>query len=146
MGSAALNIFGYVKGYRYFVYSLNEGGGDGSLQFGAMIAILIVSLLAAVIALSCVKSYKSGIAVPVKAAVGAAPKAAKPKKDKVKFTERAKKFWRDYKSEFKKIVWPSKEETTKSTVVVVSTIVVFAVAIAILDFIFSKGLTLLSHL
>ena len=80
LGSAALNIFGYVKGYRYFVYSLSEGGGDGSLQFGAMIAILIVSLLAAVITLSCVKSYKSGIAVPVKAAVGAAPKAAKPAK------------------------------------------------------------------
>ena len=80
LGSAALNIFGYVKGYRYFVYSLNEGGGDGSLQFGAMIAILIVSLLAAVITLSCVKSYKSGIAVPVKAAAGAAPKAAKPAK------------------------------------------------------------------
>ena len=76
-----------------------------------------------------------------------APKAEKkPKKDKVKFTERVGKFWRDYKSEFKKIVWPSKEETTKSTVVVVSTIVVFAVCIAILDFIFSKGLTLLSHL
>ena len=57
-----------------------------------------------------------------------APKAEKkPKKDKVKFTDRVKKFWRDYKSEFKKIVWPSKEETTKSTVVVVSTIVVFAV-------------------
>ena len=70
----------------------------------------------------------------------------KPKKDKVKFTDRVKKFWRDYKSEFKKIVWPSKEETTRSTVVVVSTIVVFAVCIAILDFIFSKGLTLLSHL
>ena len=76
-----------------------------------------------------------------------APKAEKkPKKDKVKFTDRVKKFWRDYKSEFKKIVWPSKEETTRSTVVVVSTIVVFALAIAILDFIFSKGLTLLSHL
>ena len=76
-----------------------------------------------------------------------APKAEKkPKKDKVKFTDRVKKFWRDYKSEFKKIVWPSKEETTKSTVVVVSTIVVFAVAIASLDFIFSTGLTLLSHI
>ena len=50
------------------------------------------------------------------------------------------------KSEFKKIVWPSKEETTRSTVVVVSTIVVFAVCIAILDFLFSKGLTLLSHI
>lgn len=80
LGSAALNIFGYVKGYRYFVYSLSEGGGDGSLQFGAMIAILIVSLLAAVITLSCVKSYKSGIAVPANAAAGAAPKAAKPAK------------------------------------------------------------------
>lgn len=80
LGSAALNILGYVKGYRYFVYSLSEGGGDGSLQFGAMIAILIVSLLAAVITLSCVKSYKSGIAVPAKAAAGAAPKAAKPAK------------------------------------------------------------------
>ena len=75
-----------------------------------------------------------------------APKAAKQKKEKVKFTDRVKKFWRDYKSEFKKIVWPSKEETTRSTVVVVSTIVVFAVCIAILDFLFSKGLTLLSHI
>ena len=61
-----------------------------------------------------------------------APKAEKkPKKDKVKFTDRVKKFWRDYK---------------RSTVVVVSTIVVFAVCIAILDFLFSKGLTLLSHI
>jgi len=75
-----------------------------------------------------------------------APKADKPKKERVKFTDRVKKFWRDYKSEFKKVVWPSKEETTRSTVVVVSMIVAFAVAIAILDFIFSKGLTLLSHL
>lgn len=83
LGSVALNIFGYVKGYRYFVYSLSEGGGDGSLQFGAMIAILIVSLLAVIITLSCTKSYKSGIAVPVKAAVGAAPaNAAKPAKQK----------------------------------------------------------------
>ena len=73
-------------------------------------------------------------------------KAKKPKKERAKLTERIKKLWRDYKSDFKKIVWPSKEETTRSTVVVVSTIVAFAAAIAILDFIFSKGLTLLSHL
>ena len=88
LGSAALNIFGYVKGYRYFVYSLNEGGGDGSMQFGAMIAILIVSLLAAVIALSCVKSYKSGIAVPS----GAAPVKAKPaKKEKTEKKEKPRR-------------------------------------------------------
>ena len=66
--------------------------------------------------------------------------------DKVKKESKIGKFFKDYKSEFKKIAWPSKEETAKSTVVVVSTIVVFAVAIAILDFLFSKGLTLLSHL
>ena len=66
--------------------------------------------------------------------------------EKIKKESKIAKFFKDYKSEFKKIVWPSKEETTKSTVVVVSTIVVFAVCIAILDFIFSKGLTLLSHI
>ncbi|MCQ2431590.1 MAG: preprotein translocase subunit SecE [Clostridia bacterium] len=73
-------------------------------------------------------------------------KTPAPKKDKVKFTERVKKFFRDYKSEFKKIAWPSKEETTKSTVVVIASIVIFMIAIGILDFVFSKGLTLLSHL
>ncbi|MBQ3066172.1 MAG: preprotein translocase subunit SecE [Clostridia bacterium] len=73
-------------------------------------------------------------------------KPAKNAKPKVKLTDRIKKFWLDYKSEFKKIVWPSKEETIKSTVVVVSTVVIFAVSIAILDFVFSQCLTLLSHL
>ena len=71
---------------------------------------------------------------------------AEEKKEKLSLGAKIKKFFGDYKSEFKKIVWPSKDETTKSTVVVVSTIVVFALAIAILDFIFSKGLTLLSHI
>ena len=67
-------------------------------------------------------------------------------KTKLSFGEKIKKFFKDNKSEFKKIAWPSKDETTRRTVVVVSTIVVFEVCIAILDFIFSKGLTLLSHL
>ena len=68
------------------------------------------------------------------------------KKDKVKLTERLKKFWRDYKSEFKKIVWPSKEDTTKNTIVVIVSIVVVGIVVTVLDFLFSKGLTLLSHL
>ncbi len=71
---------------------------------------------------------------------------APKKKDKVKFTDKIKKFWRDYKSEFKKISWPSKEDTAKSTLIVIVCIVAFMIAIAILDFVFSKGLTLLSHL
>lgn len=71
---------------------------------------------------------------------------APKKKDKVKLSERLKKFWRDYKSEFKKIVWPSKEDTTKNTVVVVVSIVVVGVVVSVLDYLFSNGLTLLSHL
>ena len=78
-----------------------------------------------------------------------AKKSAKPaskKKEKVKLSERLKKFWRDYKSEFKKIVWPSKEDTTRNTVVVVVSIVIVGVVVSVLDFLFSQGLTLLSHL
>ena len=71
---------------------------------------------------------------------------APKKKDKVKLSERLKKFWRDYKSEFKKIVWPSKEDTTRNTVVVVVSIVIVGVVVSVLDFLFSQGLTLLSHL
>ena len=71
---------------------------------------------------------------------------APKKKDKVKFSEKLKKFWRGYKSEFKKIVWPSKEDTVKNTIVVVVSIVVVGVVVSILDYLFSNGLTLLSHL
>ena len=80
LGAAALNIFGYVNDYRYFAYSLSDGSGDGSAQFSAMIAILIVALLSAIICIVCLKAYKSGAAAPV--AVGAAAAAAKPEKVK----------------------------------------------------------------
>ena len=43
------------------------------------------------------------------------------------------KFFKDYKSEFKKIAWPSKEETSKMSAVVIAAIVVASVAILLLD-------------
>ena len=43
------------------------------------------------------------------------------------------KFFRDYKSEFKKIAWPSKEETSKMSAVVIAAIVVASIAILLLD-------------
>ena len=43
------------------------------------------------------------------------------------------KFFKDYKSEFKKIAWPSKEETSKMSAVVLAAIVVASVAILLLD-------------
>ena len=76
--AAALNIYGYVNDYRYFVYALEDGSGNGSLQFAAMMAILVAALLAVIVCIVCTKAYKRGV-VPAGAAP-AAVKAAKPEK------------------------------------------------------------------
>ncbi len=44
-----------------------------------------------------------------------------------------KKFFKDYKSEIKKIVWPSKEFTVKSTIVVIVCLLVCAAVIGLAD-------------
>lgn len=43
------------------------------------------------------------------------------------------KFFKDYKSEFKKIAWPSKEDTTKMSIVVIAAIVAASIAILLVD-------------
>ena len=57
-----------------------------------------------------------------------------------------KKFFKDYKSEFKKIVWPEKEDTLRQSGVVVAAIVVAGVAVFLLDTGFSKLFQWLSTL
>ena len=49
-----------------------------------------------------------------------------------------KKFFKDYKSELKKIVWASKDFTVKSTIVVIVCLLVCAGVIGLLDFGLSK--------
>lgn len=68
------------------------------------------------------------------------------KKDKVPFGDKVKKFFREYKSELKKIVWYSPKQTAKSTVLVVITIVIAAACIGVLDFLFSNLLTILGRI
>ena len=52
---------------------------------------------------------------------GSGKKSDAPKKKKKSgFGEKVKKFWRDYKSEFKKIVWPTRKQTVRSTAVVLT--------------------------
>ena len=53
--------------------------------------------------------------------------------EKVKKQSKITKFFKDYKSEFKKIVWPSKDDTTKMGVVVLVAIVIASIAIFLLD-------------
>ena len=55
------------------------------------------------------------------------------------FREKVAKFFRVYKSEAKKIVWLPWSQTKKSTLVVLVVLVVFAVAIALIDLGLSKG-------
>ena len=59
-------------------------------------------------------------------------------KVKVSFGEKVKKFFRDYKSEFKKISWPSRKDTTKKTIVVIAAIVLISLCIFVVDLAFTS--------
>lgn len=55
-------------------------------------------------------------------------------------------FFRDYKSEMKKIVWSSKEDVFKNTVVVVVTLVIVGALVGLLDLGFTKLLLLIGKI
>ena len=63
-------------------------------------------------------------------------KKQKPKKNaKPGFSETVA----DYKAEFKKIVWPTKQELAKRTVTVILTSLLVGVIITCMDFVYSGG-------
>ena len=45
-------------------------------------------------------------------------------------------FWKGINTEFKKIVWPTKDDIVKQTIAVISSSIVLGIIISILDFIF----------
>lgn len=57
-----------------------------------------------------------------------------------------KGFFRDYKSEIKKVTWPSKDVTIKSTIVVIVCLVVSGIVIGLLDFGLAKLIELFRDL
>ena len=75
-----------------------------------------------------------------------ATKASKPAKNKVPLGKRIAKAGREFKAEFKKIVWSSRRATFSNTVLVVAVMVIVAVVIGLLDTGFSKLLTLLGSI
>ncbi len=60
-------------------------------------------------------------------------KKKSPKSNKPGFGERVKKFFKDYKSELKKIVWFGKKQTIKSTGVVIVALVIVSAVVSLLD-------------
>lgn len=59
--SAAYNIYGFMNGYNGFIYTLADGSGSGTAQFASALLILISSVIALLLASSCLKSYKIGM-------------------------------------------------------------------------------------
>ena len=86
------------------------------------------------------------------AAAAKVAKAAKgnKKSDKPSFFTRAgkgtKKFVKDFKGECKKIVWPDAKTVLKSTGVVLLVVAIVAIAVGIVDFGLSSGVTALKNL
>lgn len=70
----------------------------------------------------------------------------KAKKDKPSLGARISKFLRDYKSELGKVVWSSPKQTLNNTVLVAVSVVVVSACIAILDFVFTKGIEYLGNI
>ena len=66
--------------------------------------------------------------------------------DNEKKQGRIAKFFKDLKSERKKITWPAKEDTLKKTGVVIVELVAAAILVGVLDFVFSKLVLLLSNI
>jgi preprotein translocase subunit SecE len=61
---------------------------------------------------------------------------AKEAKPKAGFFKKTARFFKDLKSEFKKIVWPSKKQVINNTGVVLAFMAITAIAIWLLDYLF----------
>lgn len=71
-------------------------------------------------------------------------KPKKPAKEKKK--GKLKEAWRGFKSETKKIVWPSWKQVFKNTLVVLVIVIICAIVIGVLDYAFSGGISALAEL
>lgn len=56
------------------------------------------------------------------------------------------KFFKDCKSEFKKLVWPTKQQLLKNSALVLVSIVVVGLSLALVDFGLNKGVFALKDL
>lgn len=68
------------------------------------------------------------------------PKDSKPK---VNVIQKVTRFFKELKSEFKKIVWPGKKTVINNTLVVLAVVLVLGIGIWLLDILFIWGFGLL---
>ncbi len=70
----------------------------------------------------------------------------KAEKKKPSIFARMGKFFREYKSELKKVVWATKEQTLNNFVLVLVSVVITGVCVGVLDLVFNSGITALGKL
>lgn len=56
---------------------------------------------------------------------------------------RAMKFFRETKSEMKKVSWPSKDQLVRNTVVILAFVIIMTIVLSLVDFGFEKLLSLI---
>ena len=74
-----------------------------------------------------------------------AVQAKKDKKSEKKpgFFARVGKWFRDMKSELKKVQWPTRKQTINNTLIVIACVVVVGICIALFDFVAGEAIGLL---
>ena len=80
-----------------------------------------------------------------KKVVATETKSPKSEKKEKKAKEK-KEFWRGFKSETKKIVWPTWKQVLKNAGIVLAIVIVCAIMIAALDYVFGRGIPALAQL
>ena len=82
------------------------------------------------------KEAKGAKKAAIKAAKEAHKNAAKKNgKEKLGFFAKIAKFFRDYNSEFQKLVWPTRQQLAKNSAVVLVSIVVCSAALWVIDYV-----------
>ena len=67
-------------------------------------------------------------------------------KEKMSLGAKIKKFLKDYRSELKKVVWPTRQQVIQNTGVVLVAITFVAAVVGILDFGFGMGVKAISSI
>ncbi len=69
-----------------------------------------------------------------------------PKKKKLNIFQKLQRFWRETVGELRKVTWPTPMEAWKMTRLVLVVMVIMAIILGILDFAFSRLISLLVSL
>ncbi len=71
---------------------------------------------------------------------------ANVKTKKKSFFARMKKYFKDTKSELKKVTWPSKEQLKQNTIVIITFIIIVGIFLFAIDMLFSWLSSLLTNI